>query len=257
MPDRAPGAGQQPPVSGGPVSGPPVCGSAISTASCRRRRPSCRGGSIPGGHYREPAERQRRHEHDHDAEAGEEADLLQHRPGRHRRPECPPPAGPPSGRRSGRRPRTRRPRAPRARTRARPPAGSRLSSTTRPPASATTPGRTSSHIRPEVAPGPVGRVGVVEVRADERNQRAPDAKQHQQHTAERTPAPPDAKRPSHHDHSLGRRGGMDACARAATRETASIIHSCGNEPTPATAGNGRVRHHAIVAAHVRDAISWP
>ncbi|MBV9206028.1 MAG: L-seryl-tRNA(Sec) selenium transferase [Actinobacteria bacterium] len=159
-------------------------------------------GPDPGRHGQDPAPRRRRDEHDHDAERGEEADLL-HEPHVHggggrraaqrcvvvpQRAEHGPQREPGPGRRGQQRAEQRGVPAPgdHEQEAAEEHRGARQDLQPQP--------------RRVVGPRLVWRVSVVEVRSDEGNECAPQSEQHQQESAERSPAAPHTQHPGHGYH---------------------------------------------------------
>ncbi len=133
------------------------------------------GRSVRDRHDREPAERQRSHEHDHHAKAGEETDLLKHRPGRaaHRGTGAGKTGPVTSDQVADSEPGTRECREPGREYSRRPEPAEQHDET------ACQRDDARQDLQPDPAgrgrPGTVRRVRIVEVRADERNQRAPDS----------------------------------------------------------------------------------
>ena len=155
-----------------------------------------------GRHRRDPAERHRRHEHDHDAERGEEAELL-HDPhvdgvaGRRpahgdvavpQRAQHRAEGEPCAGRRGQQRSEQRDVPAP----------GDHQEEAADEHRGA------RQQLQPQparvVGPGPVRRVGVVEIRSDEGDECAPQTEQHQQESAEGSSTAPHLQHPSHSYH---------------------------------------------------------
>jgi hypothetical protein len=198
--------------STGAVAGVAVSGTVSSSIRVSSSRPAGTGArssigrvvvrsSLPVADHREPPQRHRGQEHDHHAQAGEEADLLDHAVSvvadrvagvpadRPHRAEQPAEREPGSAGRGQPGPEDRDRAAARA-------ADDQAAEHGR---------RGGQDLQPQAAggvrPGLIRRIGVVEVGADEGNEPAPDSEQDQQRSSESATAPRNAQHPCHDNHS--------------------------------------------------------